>query len=141
MLQQALNTALALPAEDKGPDLSLVVLDGAMWKKLLISYDQLASSLTKTSLIPTFPTVIISSPMQFAVTSCATCMGPGGMEGTTPTSFGTDLKYHCSAGVKTRSIFRVCGIDIIPSMCKSFYNVEKYYWKMQQKVSISINFV
>lgn len=79
MLLQTLNSALSLPAEDKGPDMSLVVLKGDTWRKLLINYDQLASSLTKTSLVPIFPTVIISSPIQFSITNCATCMGAGGM--------------------------------------------------------------
>lgn len=81
MLQQALYSASSQSAEDKGPDVPMVGLDGAMWKKLLISYTQLASYLTRTSLVPTSPAVIISSPAKFKITDGATCMGAGGMEG------------------------------------------------------------
>lgn len=70
-------------------------LDGATWRKLLISYTQLASYLTRISLVPTSPAVITSSSAKFKIADCATCTGVGGMEEwgrswahTTPTSFG-----------------------------------------------------
>lgn len=137
-LQQALNAALSLPAEDKGRDMSLVVLDGDTWRKLLISYDQLA--LTKSSLVPIFATVIISTPTQFSVTNCATCMGTGGMEGTAPTSFGTDLKHHCNGSVKTGSLFIVCGIGISHQRARAFTMLKNVIGRCNKKKSIGFNF-
>jgi len=67
--------------KDRGPDVHGAGLDRAAWRKPLISYIPLASYLTRTSLVPTSPAAIISSPAKFKIAGSAARMGVGGTEG------------------------------------------------------------
>lgn len=105
-------------------------LDGATWRKLLISYTQLASYLTRISLAPTSPAVFpaLQSSRLLTVPHVRGWVARrGGVEAGPmqhPPALGTDLKCHCDGSIKTGSLFRVYGIRMPLECARAFIRLK-----------------